>query len=454
MCILKITLIEMGLMIDEPNEPTNSDDVKASRTPKFLPSRPGRMVSLSGLIERIVEQFYDEYGANAADLPPDLSEKEQRATVRDVCSYIFGVEAIHLSLPEQERIVTRVCSEVFGHGPLDALLRNDAITTIAMEGVEKLAVRYGPGQPLAQLAPIFEDQQQMRQIINRLLRDAQADLRDDTPILETGFQFEDRRVALSVVNSSSTQLAVDMRLHPRTALTLDRLHEQAFLNDNTRTVLEALARSEHGFIIVGDTESGKTTLLSALMHHLPNPGTTYTVERAGEMMLPEGMTQLVVQWKTAADENITFGEQITNALEQGAKTLVLDEVRADEPLSIEPLLSMAQSPRQIWSFRGSADAARIRSALGMLARMSNPGAPEAMVYKLYERLPFVVTVKRRRGFIQLREIAEWQFPQDVDQTDDLIYADYIPLLSMDEDECCPTGKKPHLPLDLPDDFWA
>lgn len=444
-------------MTDEINnhQSDNEQEAGSERTPEFIQSRPGRMVSVSGLVERIVEQFFDEYGENAVDLPDNLPINEQRKYVRDVSEYVFGVESIQLSLPEQARIIARACSEVFGHGPLDELLRNDEITTIAMEGIEKLAVRYGPGQPLTQLEPIFEDVQQMRQIINRLLRDAQADLRDDTPILETGFQFEERRMAISLVMSSaSSQIAADVRLHPRSRPTLDMLLEEGFLNADTRTVLEALAKSEHGFIIVGDTEAGKTTLLSAMLQYLSDPESIYTVERSGELDLPDGMKRLVVQWKTTNDANITFGEQITNALKQGAGTIVLDEVRADEPLSIEPLLSMPEPPRQIWSFRGSTDTARIRSALGMLARMSNPGAPEAMVYELYERLPFVVTVKRRRGFVQLREIGEWQFPQDADHTSELVYADYVSLLAVDENVCCPTGKKPYLPLGLPDDFWA
>jgi hypothetical protein len=89
----------------------------------------------------------------------------------------------------------------------------------------------------------------------------------------------------------------------------------------------------------------------------------------------------------------------------------------------------------------------------MLARMSDRTQPEMMVFNLYERLPFIVVVKRRKGFIQLREIAEWQFPDNYKEVTDLVYADYVSLMELESDTCQPTGKLPKHALDLPESFW-
>ncbi|MBL8120796.1 MAG: hypothetical protein JNJ78_24965 [Anaerolineae bacterium] len=118
------------------------------------------------------------------------------------------------------------------------------------------------------------------------------------------------------------------------------------------------------------------------------------VERAGELFLPAGAERLVVQWPLGSRPGVTFGEQIARALERQPTCLLLDEVRADEPLAIAPLLQLPNPPRQIWSFRGAIFTKRLQNALGMLARRAEVGAGETLIRALYERLPFVVTVNR------------------------------------------------------------
>jgi hypothetical protein len=128
--------------------------------------------------------------------------------------------------------------------------------------------------------------------------------------------------------------------------------------------------------------------------------------------------------------------------------MILDEVRADEPESIAPLLRESNAPRQIWNFRGPSDAKRLRSALGMVARRADVSRPEDMAAALYERLPFVVLVKRARGQIQLRGIAEWQFPPGSD------YPDFVSLMEPGWEGLELTGSRPARSLPLPDEFWS
>jgi energy-coupling factor transporter ATP-binding protein EcfA2 len=221
------------------------------------------------------------------------------------------------------------------------------------------------------------------------------------------------------------------------------------MDESGRAILEAIARSAHGFVIVGQPESGKTTLLNALLLLVPADSMT-SVERAGELRLPDGAKRLVPIWPGQPKDEaqaVSFGGQIRAALEETPQILLLDEVRADEPESIAPLLQDDADFRQIWSFRGAVDPKRVRSALGMLARRAMPAQPEAAVKQLYQRLPFVITVRRRRGVLQLRGIAEWQ-----DRGGE--YADYVLLWEAEGDQFQRRGNKPSRTLELPDDFWA
>jgi hypothetical protein len=58
----------------------------------------------------------------------------------------------------------------------------------------------------------------------------------------------------------------------------------------------------------------------------------------------------------------------------------------------------------------------------MLARRASVGQGELLVHALYERLPFVITVARIGGRLQLFSVAEWQSRIDTD------YPDYVMLM--------------------------
>lgn len=442
----------------DSNDPTQNgqhdEEEMPKRTdpqPEFLPSHPGRMVSLAGLVERIVEQFKDEYGSEA-DLR-DVPDTERRIWLRDVAEYIFGVESVMLERQEQAQIIRRAYSAISGYGPLDTLFEDNRVTTIALEGSEKMSVRYAPGTDLIPQEPVFEDVHQMRRMLERLVRDAGAELRDEIPILETGLMIGERPVCVSLVMPPfSHQPVADIRVHPAIIPSLDDLVATDFLTHEVVMFLRALLQTSHGLVIMGEPESGKTTLLAALAQHVSDPASTATVERAGELRLPDGMTRYAVRWSTGDDDpGVTFGGQIQAALDNAPSCLILDEVRADEPTLIQPLLAQDDVPRQIWSFRGASMTKRIRSSLAQLARMSDAAQPEAMVYAIHARLPFVLVTRRTAGSIRLQLIAEWQFPEETG--DDLVYPDFVELFRYQEGTLRKTGNQPRLPLDLPDDFW-
>lgn len=432
---------------DVTHLPSTSAD--KGREPKLVSGRLGtRMFSFAALVEKIVARFNEEFGTDAPALLDADTPAKRMKLVLATTDYTLAVESVQVSPDQKADLMSRVYSEMFGFGPLDALFRDESVTTIALDGIDKASLRYGHGE-LTPIPPVFEDYAHLRQIISRLLRDAHAEMTEAQPFIEFGLQVEGRPICVNLMSPPITiQLKADIRVHPKAVPTLDDLVESAFLTPQVATFLRALAASPHGFLIAGDTESGKTTLLSVLANLLPQAEGIVTIERAGELRLPEKAQQLVVKWAVRDQPGVTFGQQIRAALTKSPTCILLDEVRADEPDAIAPLLNQPNVPRQIWSFRGSADANRIRSALGMLARRADTSQSEAMARALYDRLPFIISVKRARGTIQLRGIAEWQFPADAD------YPDFVELMAMGWEGVELTGKRPARDLNLPPEFWG
>ena len=422
------------------------------REPKFLSGRLGtRLHSQAALIERIVAAFEDEHGIDAPSLKEAETEAQKMKLVRDTADYVLAVESVDLSLEEKAGLIRRAFAELFTYGSLDSLLRDETITTILLEGADKVSIRRGQGE-LESLDPIFDDEGHLKRVLRRILKDAGTEINSEQPIIEAGLTAYNRKIAFNLALPPVTfQINVDVRLHPVVLPTLDDLVEQRMMPQSAARLLEAIARSQHGFIIVGDTESGKTTLMSILAQYVDDPDIrVVSVERAGELNLPENAEQRVVQWGGHGQPQRSFGDHILAVLETVPNFLILDEVRADEPHSIQPLLrsdKVVTLLRQAWVFRGTADSKRLVSALGMIARRADPENGETAVRQLYKALPFVISLRRSQERIHLRGIAEWQFFEGAE------YPDYVELMTSGWDGVEITGKLPSHSLALPEDFW-
>lgn len=426
------------------------------REPEFLASRFGtRRYSVGALVERIVQAFIEEHAGGTPALRDADTEVKRLKLILGTADYVLAVESIDLTQEDRADVLRRVYAELFTYGPLDKLFEDETITTVSIDGADKVFARYGHDD-LTALGPLFEDETHLRTIIRRLLLDSGAELSPETPIIEAGLRVGRRPVCVSIAGPPITyQISADIRVHPSRPVQLDEIVGAGVMPPFAADFLRALVQSPHGFVIVGDTESGKTTLLSALAALLPveQSADIAAVERAGEMQLADGVNRFQVLWHLADREAKTFGDQIGAALVLNPQVLLLDEVRTDEAQAIYPLLARDEVPRQIWSFRGPADSKRLTSALGMVARRSCPSdrtsaESEHLVKAMYERLPFVVTMRRRNRKLQLHSISEWQFPSGSP------YPDYAELMAMGWEGLEKTGKRPSRDLELPAEFWG
>lgn len=417
------------------------------REPRMMPSRSGRrMISLDALVERIESAFLDEHGPDSPALLEADTGAKRLKLVLETTDYILAIEAVQLTADEKAELAQRVYSQLFGYGPLDPLLADERITTISLEGADRVAVRYGHADLVTQ-PPIFQNREHMLRTLKRMLADARAELRDDLPFVEFGLNIGGRPACISLAAPPAAfQLSADIRLHPRDPLSAQDLQASGFLSPLAVQFLRALAVSSHGAIVVGEPESGKTTLLSMLSGWLPQPERTAAVERAGELRLPDGVQRYVVRWPFKGQAGISLSQQVQAALESRPACVLLDEVRADEPAAVAPLLSQEDAPRQLWAFRGAVFVKRLASALGMLARRADLAQGDQLVQTLYQRLPFVISVSRVQSQLRLWAVGEWQLRDG--------YPVYVPLLDTSDGELRPTGKRPLCELPIEESFWS
>lgn len=144
-------------------------ELELERQPELVPSQLGnRWVSIAALVEQIESAFVEEFGHGSPELAEADTPAKRLKLVLQTANYIFAVESVQLSPDEKAGIISRAYSSLFGYGPLDTLFADDRVTTISLEGIDNVSVRYGHGE-LVSLGHIFESSEQYERIIQRLV---------------------------------------------------------------------------------------------------------------------------------------------------------------------------------------------------------------------------------------------------------------------------------------------
>ncbi|MBK9122314.1 MAG: Flp pilus assembly complex ATPase component TadA [Chloroflexi bacterium] len=415
-----------------------------SKGVRLVPSRQGtRMVSIRALVERVVDQFMREFGDDHPDVVAAKTRTERLKLLRDTVLYVTAIESADLDQAELAALTDEAYSELFGYGGLDRYLADPAVSTVTFEGIEKTAARSGLGE-LEPAGRAFEDFASLQRVLVRMLADADTEL-GHSPYYEVGLTAFGRRMCLNLVMPPAASLPEGyIRLHPAEPIPLNAFAD----GETTLAVLRAIARSSHGVLVVGEADSGKTTLAGALAREA-DARSVRSIERAGELALAGGAERFVVQWPKDDRPPVSFAETAAAAAELPCELLVVDEIRADEPAAVLPLLNAAGVNRQIWTFRGTAEAKRLAPALSMLTlrAMQAAGSADGPAKSVFETLPFVITLRRRKGRLAIVGISEWQ-------ADEARAPSMVELLGQGWNGLEPTGKVPQRALDVDPTRWA
>ena len=100
---------------------------------------------------------------NLRTLPPETVRAEVRVLIRDLCQDEKGL----INSSEQEKLMDEVMDETFGLGPLETLLKDNAISDILVNRFDRIFVEKRGRLELSDVR--FRDNQHLRQIIDRIV---------------------------------------------------------------------------------------------------------------------------------------------------------------------------------------------------------------------------------------------------------------------------------------------
>ena len=246
-------------------------------------------------------------------------------------------ESTPLSLYERESLVTDVLNELFGLGPLESLLRDQAISDILINRHDQVYIERNGVLELTSV--VFKDDRHLLRIIERIVSAVGRRIDESSPMVDA------RLADGSRVNAIIPPIALDgpcvsIRRFRTERLGPQDLVERGALTQPMLDFLKIAVGSRLNVIVSGGTGAGKTTLLNVLSGFISDKERIVTIEDAAELMLRQ---RHVVRMETRPANiegrgAIKQRDLVINALRMRPDRIILGEVRGEE--AVDMLQSM------------------------------------------------------------------------------------------------------------------
>lgn len=310
-----------------------------------------------------------------------------------------------LDVHEEQRLAQDILDALFGLGRLQALIDDQSIENVDVNGCDRVWVTYADGTKAA-VPPVAESDAELVEILrSAAARFGLSERRFDNSCPELDLRLPDGS-RLSALMSVTARPAVSIRRHRYMALDLSDLVAMDAFDDSMASLLAAAVRARRNIVVAGAMNSGKTTLVRALASEIPARERVVTIEQAFELGLdtmPDRHPDLVaLEARNANAEGegeVSMSRLVRRALRMNADRVIVGEVLGDEVLPMLNAMSQGRS--------GSMCTIHADSSEGVFRRLAS------YAVQAPERLPLEATNLLIAGAIHLVVFMEASHPAAV-----------------------------------------
>ncbi|OHQ51282.1 ATPase [Corynebacterium sp. HMSC070H05] len=224
-----------------------------------------------------------------------------------------------------------------GTGPLEALLADDTVTDICVNGPNCVYVDSGAG--LERSAVRFESEAAVRRLASRLAASCGRRLDDAQPFCDGHITRDDGtllRFHAVLAPTAQAGTCISLRVLHTASATLDDLVARGALGEEVAEVLRGVVAKRKAFVVVGGTGSGKTTLLSALLAEVDPAERIVAIEDTLELT-PDHPHVVNLTTRGANSEGageITIADLVRQSLRMRPDRVVVGEIRGAEVVDL------------------------------------------------------------------------------------------------------------------------
>ena len=319
--------------------------------------------------QRLVEELKSFISSNfvLSQIEDDVLEEK----VKEVVAQRIGNS--YCSVEQKLSIVQQVYGAIRGFGLLDAILKDESITEVMINGPENIFIEQ-KGH-LFQLDRQFESEKRLEDIIQRIVGLAGREVNQANPICDTTLP-DGSRVNVVLPPIALCGPTITIRKFSKEPMTMEKLIRFGSLTKEIAEKLQLLVKARYNIFVCGGTGSGKTTFLNALSNYIPRDERVITVEDTAELQI-ENVDNLVRletrNANSAGVGEISMTDLIKSSLRMRPDRIVVGEVRGREALDMLQAMNTGHD--------GSLSTGHANSTKDMLSRM------ETMVLMGAEGLP-------------------------------------------------------------------
>ena len=271
-----------------------------------------------------------------ASIGPNTVLTRDEKTVRDLASKFKVIyDQLQISLPaEQQRMLfDDVLAEMVGFGPLEALLTDESITEIMVNGPNQTYIEQ-KGK-LKEIEVNFENDEHVMRVINRIIAPLGRRVDRKWPMVDARLP-DGSRVNAIIPPCALKGPTITIRKFNKKPLTWRDLVNYGTATEDMVKFLEACIRAKLNMVVAGGTGSGKTTLLNILSSFIPEDERIITIEDAAELQLIQRHV-ISLESKPAdidGSGKVEIRDLVVNSLRMRPERIVVGECRRGEALDM------------------------------------------------------------------------------------------------------------------------
>lgn len=262
-------------------------------------------------------------------LPPH----ERKQTIERLVKQMIDEEKVIIPSQEMEKIIRQIINESVGYGPLEALLQDDGITEIMVNGANEVYIERGGKMQETDIQ--FKDDQHIRHIIDRIIAPLGRRIDESSPMVDARLP-DGSRVNAVIPPISLDGPSISIRKFNKTPFTLEDLQGFGTFTDEMGRFLQAAVKAKTNILVSGGTGSGKTTLLNVLSDSIPLGERVVTIEDMAELRFSyENLVRLEARPPNMEGKGeVTIRQLVKNALRMRPDRIIVGEVRGSEAIDM------------------------------------------------------------------------------------------------------------------------
>jgi pilus assembly protein CpaF len=287
---------------------------------------------MSNALATIADQVRQRVRRDGVDLSRDseLASRYVRDEVRRYSERALGGSVPLLA--DEAQAAREVVAALTGYGPLQPFFDDDTVEELWINGPEQIFVARN-GVP--EFTGIRLTDSQVRDLVERMLQTSGRRVDLSSPFVDASLP-DGSRLHVVIPDVTRRHWAVNVRKFSQRIRDLDRLVELGSLPQHAADYLRLCVLSGQNIVVSGATQSGKTTMLNALLAAGRPTERVVTVEETFELSVAsrDSVGMQCRQPSLEGTGEISLRRLIKEALRMRPDRLVVGEVRDAESLDL------------------------------------------------------------------------------------------------------------------------